>query len=427
MIKKIRIKYLLLLFLMLLGNNAWAQSTYEEKMLYSTDFQDWTKAGSSKTERTVSQKTTNGKPLDFKLMETKVAPNGTNDKFKNDCITTGYLQLSDKSTTAYIETSPLASITKVKYVQAATGNDRGIKLEVKGDEDSKWVTLSTEYAVQAGSIIEKEIENRSNVRLRFSNLSSSKGAFMTSLEIYGNVEVKSNYTVTYYNTDGTARLGSESVTANSNLKYNTTYTNQVKQNVPSGSAFRGWFNGTGPSAEKVAEGTPVDMDLKLYAKVTPIETATGGSEYTYDLTKNNFYQEDHELIEINGGKYHNDGWMFESEGTILLKVAKNAHIEMTTSTGTTTRDYTGGVPATITLDIPAGTVVKNLQVRNYIPVYVSFDLKDNQGQCPEQILCEPLTGKATLPSNYRMDGCQRNEDLPSRRRSCLHREHNPPS
>ena len=399
MIKKIRIKYLLLLFLMLLGNNAWAQSTYEEKMLYSTDFQDWTKAGSSKTERTVSQKTTNGKPLDFKLMETKVAPNGTNDKFKNDCITTGYLQLSDKSTTAYIETSPLASITKVKYVQAATGNDRGIKLEVKGDEDSKWVTLSTEYAVQAGSIIEKEIENRSNVRLRFSNLSSSKGAFMTSLEIYGNVEVKSNYTVTYYNTDGTARLGSESVTANSNLKYNTTYTNQVKQNVPSGSAFRGWFNGTGPSAEKVAEGTPVDMDLKLYAKVTPIETATGGSEYTYDLTKNNFYQEDHELIEINGGKYHNDGWMFENEGTILLKVAKNAHIEMTTSTGTTTRDYTGGVPATITLDIPAGTVVKNLQVRNYIPVYVSFDLKDNQGQCPEQILCEPLTGKATLPSN----------------------------
>ena len=397
--KNIRIKYLLLLFLMLLGNNAWAQ-TYEEKLLYSTDFQDWTKAGSSKTERTVSQKTTNGKPLDFKLMETKVEPNGTNDKFKNDCITPGYLQLSDGSITAYIETSPLASITKVKYVQAATGKDRGIKLEVRGDEDSKWVTLSTEYAVQAGSIIEKEIGNRSNVKLRFSNLSSSKGAFMTSLEIYGNVEVKSNYTVTYYNTDGTTSLGSESVTANSNLTYNTAYTNKVKQNVPSGSAFRGWFNGVGPSAEKVAEGTTVDMDLNLYAKVTPIETATDGNEYTYDLTKNNFYQEDHELIEINGGQYHHDGWLFENEGTILLQVAKNAHIEMTTSTGTTTRDYTGGVPTTLTLDIPAGTVVKNLQVKNYIPVYVSFDLKNNQGQCPEQILCEPLTGKATLPSNY---------------------------
>ena len=391
-------RYLLLLFLMMLGNNAWAQ-TYEEKLLYSTDFQDWTEAGSIKTERTVSQKTTNGKPLNFKLMETKVAPNGTDSKFTNAFITPGYLKLSDNSTTAYIETSPLTSITKVKYVQAATGKDRGIKLEVRGDEDSEWVTLSTEYAVQAGSIIEKEIEKRTNVRLRFSNLSSSKGAFMTSLEIYGNVEVKSNYTVTYYNTDGTTSLDSESVTANSNLTYNTDYTNQVKQNVPLGSAFRGWFNGTGPSAEKVAEGTTVDMDLNLYAKVTPIETATDGSEYTYDLTKNNFYQEDHELIDINGGKYHNDGWLFENEGTILLQVAKNAHIEMTTSTGTTTRDYTGGVPATITLDIPAGTVVKNLLVRNYIPVYVSFDLKNNQGQCPEQILCEPLTGKATLPSN----------------------------
>ena len=178
---------------------------------------------------------------------------------------------------------------------------------------------------------------------------------MTSLEIYGNVEVKSNYTVTYYDTDGTTSLGSESVTADSKLTYNTTYTNQVKQNVPSGSAFRGWFNGVGPSAEKVAEGTTVDMDLNLYAKVTPIEKATDGSEYTYDLTKNNFYQEDHELIEINGGQYHHDGWLFENEGTILLQVAKNAHIEITTSTGTTTRDYTGGVPTPLTLDIPAGS------------------------------------------------------------------------
>lgn len=113
------------------------------------------------------------------------------------------------------------------------------------------------------------------------------------------------------------------------------------------------------------------MDLNLYAKVTPIETAKDGSKYTYDLTKNNFYQEDHELIKINGGQYHHDGWLFENKGTILLQVAKNAHIEMTTSTGTTTIDHMGGVPTTLTLDIPVRTVVKNLQVKNYIPVDVS--------------------------------------------------------
>ena len=398
---------LLLLFMILLGTNTRAQSTYEEKLLYSTDFQDWKNVSSSTSETEVRTnnsnvpiKTTDGQALSFFLTKTSVDNSAKQEEKRKwdytNLVTIGWMR-ADKNDQAQVRTSTLRHVTKVTFVQASTSTPSGWGLKVIGDNGEEIIS-SAELKQKTGEKITIDV-NRDNVQLVFYNIKGSNYCFMTSLEIYGNVEVKSNYTVTYYNTDGTTSLGSESVTANSNLTYNTTYTNQVKQNVPSGSAFRGWFNGTGPSAEKVAEGTPVDMDLKLYAKVTPIETATGGSEYTYDLTKNNFYQEDHELIEINGGKYHNDGWMFGNEGTILLKVAKNAHIEMTTSTGTTTRDYTGGVPATITLDIPAGTVVKNLQVRNYIPVYVSFDLKDNQGQCPEQILCEPLTGKATLPSN----------------------------
>ena len=394
-------RYLLLLFLMLLGNNAWGQNAQEEKLLYSTDFTDWTKINHKNATDTKVKKTTEGsnEELTFTFNGVGVDPKGTNDKFSNY---TGYM-ITAKYTGEYKEsepsavTSPLKSITKIELTQAATGPNRGIKVSVKGDGDEDWVALhNASIVTSSGETLTIPVK-RTNCQIKFESFTLNQNAYIVDLKIYGNVEVKSNYTVTYYDTDGTTRLGSESVTANSNLKYNTTYTNQV--NVPSGSAFRGWFNGTGPSAEKVAEGTPVDMDLKLYAKVTPRETATDGSEYTYDLTKNNFYQEDHELIEINGGKYHNDGWIFENEGTILLQVAKNAHIEMTTSTGTTTRDYTGGVPATITLDIPAGTVVKNLQVRNYIPVYVSFDLKNNQGQCPEQILCAPLTRQATLPSN----------------------------
>ena len=400
-------RYLLLLFLMMLGNNAWAQSTYEEKLLYYTDFQDWKNVSSSTSETEVNTnnsnvpiKTTDGQALSFFLTKTSVDNSAKQeDKRKWDytnLVTIGWMR-ADKSNEAQVRTSTLKHVSKVIFVQAATSTPSGWGLKVIGDNGEEIIS-STALKQKTGEKITIDV-NRDNVQLVFYNTNSSNYCFMTSLEIYGNVEVKSNYKVTYYDTDGTTSLGSESVTADSNLKYNTEYTNQVKQNVPSGSAFRGWFNGVGPSAEKVAEGTPVDMDLNLYAKVTPIETATDGSEYTYDLTKNNFYQEDHELIDINGGQYHHDGWLFENEGTILLQVAKNAHIEMTTSTGTTTRDYTGGVPATITLDIPAGTVVKNLLVRNYIPVYVSFDLKNNQGQCPEQILCEPLTGKAKLPSN----------------------------
>ena len=399
-------RYLLLLFLMMLGNNAWAQ-TYEKKLLYSTDFQDWKNVSPSTSETEVNTnnsnvpiKTTDGQALSFFLTETSVDNSAKQeDKRKWDytnLVTIGWMR-AKKTVQAQVRTSTLKHVSKVTFVQASTSKPSGWGLKVIGNNGEEIIS-SNELTTTTGEKITINVD-RDNVQLVFYNTTSSNFSFMTSLEIYGNVEVKSNYTVTYYDTDGTTSLGSESVIANSNLTYNTDYTNQVMQNVPLGSAFRGWFNGTGPSAEKVAEGTMVDMDLDLYAKVTPIETATDGSEYTYDLTKNNFYQEDHELIDINGGQYHNDGWLFENEGTILLQVAKNARIEMTTSTGTTTRDYTGGVPATITLDIPAGTVVKNLQVRNYIPVYVSFNLKNNQGQCPEQILCEPLTGKATLPSN----------------------------
>lgn len=399
-------RYILLLFLMLLGNNAWAQ-TYEEKLLYSTDFQDWKNVSSSTSESetevktnnsNVPIKTTDGQALSFFLKKTIVDYSAKQKDEKKwdytNLVTIGWMR-AEKTVQAQVRTSTLKHVSKVTFVQAATGKPSGWGLKVIGDKGEEIIS-SNELTTATGEKITIEVK-RDNVQLVFYNITGKNYCFMTSLEIYGNVEVKSNYTVTYYDTDGTTSLGSESVTANSNLKYNTEYTNQV--NVPKGSAFRGWFNGVGPSAKKVAEGTTVDMDLNLYAKVTPIETATDGSEYTYDLTKNNFYQEDHELIDINGGKYHNDGWLFENEGTILLQVAKNAHIEMTTSTGTTTRDYTGGVPATITLDIPAGTVVKNLLVRNYIPVYISFDLKNNQGQRPEQILCEPLTGKAKLPSN----------------------------
>ena len=399
-------QYLLLLFLMLLGNNAWGQ-TYEEKLLYSTDFQDWKNVSSSTSETEVRTnnsnvpiKTTDGQALSFFLTKTSVNNSAKQEEKRNwdytNLVTIGWMR-ADKTVQAQVRTSTLKHVTKVTFVQASTSTPSGWGLKVIGDNGEEIIS-SAGLKQKTGEKITIDV-NRDNVQLVFYNTTSNNYSFMTSLEIYGNVEVKSNYTVTYYDTDGTTSLGSESVTANSNLTYNTDYTNQVKQNVPSGSAFRGWFNGTVPSAEKVTEGTLVDMDLDLYAKVTPIETETDGSEYTYDLTKNNFYQEDHELIEINGGKYHHDGWIFENEGTILLKVAKNAHIEMTTSTGTTTRDYTGGVPTTLTLDIPAGTVVKNLQIKNFIPVYVSFDLKNNQGQCPEQILCEPLTNKATLPSN----------------------------
>ena len=364
---------IMLLFMTVWACGAWAQNeTSQEKLLYSTDFTDWDDIDRKvAVNKEVKLKTQfSNEELTFTLNGVGVTPNGRKeDKFPNY---TGYM-ITAKYTTEYSQsepsavTSPLKSITRIELTQAATGGERGIKVSVMGDGDGDWVVLHDKYISHAtGETLILNV-NRKNCQIKFETLALAQNAYIVDLKIYGNVD----YTVTYYDTDGTTSLGSESVTANSNLKYNTEYTNQVKQNVPSGYAFRGWFNGTDSFAKKVAEGTPINMDLNLYAKITPIETAKDGSEYTYDLTKNNFYQEDHELIKINGGQYHDEGWLFENEGTILLQVAKNAHIKMTTSTGTTTIDHMGGVPTTLTLDIPAGTVVKNLQVKNYIPVDVS--------------------------------------------------------
>lgn len=360
---------IMLLFMTVWACGAWAQNeTSQEKLLYSTDFTDWDDIDRKvAVNKEVKLKTQfSDEDLIFTLNGVGADPKGT--KFSSY---TGYM-ITAKYKTEYSNsepsavTSPLKSITRIELTQAATGGERGIKVSVKGDGDGDWVVLHDKYISNAkGETLILNV-NRKNCQIKFETLALAQNAYIVDLKIYGNVD----YTVTYYDTDGTTSLGSESVTANYNLKYNTEYTNQVKQNVPSGYAFRGCFNGTDSFAKKVAEGTPINMDLNLYAKITPIETAKDGSEYTYDLTKNNFYQEDHELIKINGGQYHDEGWLFENEGTILLQVAKNAHIEMTTSTGTTTIDHMGGVPTTLTLDIPAGTVVKNLQVKNYIPVDV---------------------------------------------------------
>ena len=98
-------------------------------------------------------------------------------------------KIGDTGLEAYIVTSPLASIYKVKYVHAATGSDRGWGLQVKGDGDADWVTV---YDVKANPAAGQEVEvivDRKNARLRFYNLNKSNYAFLTSLEIYDMVEV----------------------------------------------------------------------------------------------------------------------------------------------------------------------------------------------------------------------------------------------
>lgn len=436
---------------------------YKEKCLYSTDFQDWPNIISSDTETEISKnkngqglKTIDGQPLSFYLKQTSVKNDGHksdktdwyNDTNRDFSVSDGWM-MSEKKADPYARISEIKNVTKIVYIQTSTGSDRGWGLKAKSKDDTDWTTIYDTYINKIPAInnvkgnsngqrveITQDLNgnklNLKDVQLMFYSLNHAQNAYMESLEIYGNVEVKENVNITYYDTDGTTELGKETVDASKPLAFMEGIENKVT--IPEGYKFRGWFDGTVESSEKVVEGSELSIDLYLYAKATPEEKATDGSEYTYNLTKRNFYQEDHELINIDGGAWHDvkHGWSFSKGGTITLSVAKKAHIDIalcseskdgtltiTDASGTEWAsfnakatadgyvkgiDYKGNTPTTLTINVPAGAYIHGIDLSNYLPVYVSFDCSDKniQGVCPEKILCDPKTGLAKMPNHTQL-------------------------
>lgn len=163
-----------------------AQQLKEQK-LYSTNFQNWENVTSSTTPSTVTVTTSkSAETLTFTLCETQIDKAGTNAKFTSPCITAGYA-MAAKTATPYIETTTLASVTRVHYVHAATGSNRGWGLQAKGDGDADWVTIHDAVANPAAGVEVEATVNRTNCKLRFYNLNASQNAYMTELTIYGNV------------------------------------------------------------------------------------------------------------------------------------------------------------------------------------------------------------------------------------------------
>ena len=112
---------LLLLFMILLGTNTRAQSTYEEKLLYSTDFQDWKNVSSSTSETEVRTnnsnvpiKTTDGQALSFFLTKTSVDNSAKQEEKRKwdytNLVTIGWMR-ADKNDQAQVRTSTLRHVT----------------------------------------------------------------------------------------------------------------------------------------------------------------------------------------------------------------------------------------------------------------------------------------------------------------------------
>lgn len=165
-------------------------------------------------------------------------------------------------------------------------------------------------------------------------------------------------TVAYYNTDGKL-IGEETVESGSKLDFKYS---SADITIPSGHAFRGWFNSKAATAEKVQQGTVVNEDIKLYAKVTAIERAMVGTHFEYDLTKKNWYVDDHELIDIENGEYFSKdgkhGWIIGANGTIQLQVAGKCYVNIKNcqySAQQTVTVKSAGVKEIAKFDLPVAT------------------------------------------------------------------------
>ena len=195
-------------------------------------------------------------------------------------------------------------------------------------------------------------------------------------------EYVANAIITYFDQNGN-KLGEETVEPGTAFVPKYTVANLPA--IADGLAFRGWFNNSGV---KITEGTAIDADTKLTAKVTAIEKAETGTHYDYDLTSNTWYQEDHELITVDGSYYNTHGWLASS---IKLDVSAKAVVmvrncqftdeqtaEVKDSKGTIVASFQarveadGGVasftydgePTTLTITYPATAYVHGVEVYN---------------------------------------------------------------
>ncbi|RHL42233.1 pectin esterase [Segatella copri] len=144
------------------------------------------------------------------------------------------------------------------------------------------------------------------------------------------VAFKPDFTLTYYNIDGTTAIGTQKVEQDANIA-NFKEGIEDKVTVSEGKKFRGWATDLKKDSKKFTTSSVITADTKLYALVTDIETASKTARYDYDLQKEGFDINDHEAISVEGnGKWHDatHGWSFEATDKLKVKMGGKGYIKM---------------------------------------------------------------------------------------------------
>lgn len=353
-----------LMMLLMMGwmGNAWAEGTTEpstdiEVKLYGTNFQDWVKGA-----KIVTVKTKNKQDLTFELNKISIDPAGKDTKFNYDTptktkVSIGYLKSDSYSQETFTDNGPymitntLKSITKVVFIQAATGYNRCWGLDVKGDGDTDWVTLTSPGFISPGSGKKEEITiNRTNVQLRFySKDKEKKNSFMTDLEIYGNMSVDD---IKDFKIDFRS--------------------NPYKVVEPESGL---------PQTVKITSGSYHDAQHG-YQNAKATVSVSGPMKFT-----------------IGGCNYSNGATVSYNGNTIAIDT-KGAGCDNTTNNNKfATYIYNSEEPAELTFDLGAYCPYFWGEEVEFIPNVITFATSDEvEGKLPEKILCDKQ-GHAVMPTN----------------------------
>lgn len=144
-----------------------------------------------------------------------------------------------------------------------------------------------------------------------------------------NVVQKPDFTLTYFDADGTTEIGKQTVEKDAQIGEFAYGADKVT--VAEGKEFRGWAKAiSGSKNRKFTVEDAITGDTKLYALVTEIEEATQTARYDYDLRDEFFYMEDHEMITANGGSWHDTqhGWVFGANDKVELTMGGKGYIKL---------------------------------------------------------------------------------------------------
>ncbi len=143
------------------------------------------------------------------------------------------------------------------------------------------------------------------------------------------VGFKPDFTLTYYDVDGKTVLGTQTVEKDAEIEKFLDGTTE-KVTVADGKKFRGWASDQKKDSQKFTTSSVITESAALYALVTDIETASGTARYDYDLQKEGFDINDHEAIEVEGGKWHDatHGWTFNADSKVKVLMGGKGYIKM---------------------------------------------------------------------------------------------------